>query len=253
MGNVNIRPDQASEGGGLIDDFDGTITDMRFIMTDYGKPMDEVPVCRVVYDVGGEEHDDLLSVGGDGDFQPDESGRGIDKLKTKNTLTKQCQFIMYSNSLVESGFPLNRMDLNDVTSIIGTKGHFLRTVVKRKGSSFKKKEDDRPETVLLCTKVLELPGEAKAGKGKTKAKRTTKAAVKAADPELADTVAAIIQELLVDNEGTMSKTAVLGALFKSAAMSELDDKNAGLKVMKDDTFLHSREEWTYKDGVLSMA
>ena len=83
MGEVNLRPDTFAEGGGLIDDFDGVISDIRFIMTDYdGGVMDEVPVCSVRFDVEGEEAlPTLYSVGGADDFAPDEFVMGLTTFK----------------------------------------------------------------------------------------------------------------------------------------------------------------------------
>lgn len=248
MGNVNIRPDEAAEGGGLIDDFDGEITDMRFIMTDFnGKVQEAVPVCRVVYGVEGEEYDDLLSVGGKNDFAPDESGRGLNKLGSKAVLTKTCNYVVFINSLVESGFPLNKLDEGDVSSVIGVKGHFLRKVIDH---GFKKKKDgDRPDTVMVCTKVLTLPG-----KGGTAVKTRTRTKAKvAANPELAETVAIIIQGVVIENDGNVAKKSLMSALFKSADMKSLgSDKTAAMKLASSDAFLKEREEWTYEDGLLKM-
>jgi len=245
MGNVDIRPDLAAEGGGLIDDFDGIVADMRFIMTDYDGVMPE-PTCvnKVVFDVGGEETYQLYSVGGKDDFAPDETGHGLNKLKTKAALTKTCKFMMLMNSLVEAGFPLNKMDARDISPIIGLDGHFLRKAVEFKGL---KKRDDRDSTVLICTKINRLPWEAGAVKGKGKTGKG-----KAVDAELAETVAGIIQGVIIENNGEVAKKNLLLALFKSDEVNALDDKKAALKLASDDTYLKGREEWSYDAGVLKM-
>ena len=245
MGDVNIRPDQAAGGGGLIDDFDGMISDMRFIMTDYdGKMPNQVPVCQVTFDIDGEESVSLYSVGGDGDFAPDDTGHGLNKLKSKAVLTKTCKFIMLLNSLVEGGFPLNRLDPQDISPVIGTAGHFLRKAVEFKG--LKRGRDDRESTVLLCTKIIRLPGEAEAeaGKGKGKGKGG-----QIADSGMADALAGVIQGIIIEADGKIAKKDVLSALFK---VDLPGDKKSTLKLASSDEYLKGRKEWTYEDGILKM-
>ncbi len=248
MGNVDIRPDLAAEGGGLIDDFDGTIADSRFIMTDYeGKMADKVCVNAITFDVDGEESNQLYSVGGKGDFAPDDTGRGIDKLKSKAALTKSCKFMRLMDSLVEAGFPIPKMDARDVMSIIGTQGHFLRKVVEYEGLK-KKKDDDREDTVLLCTKINKLPWEVSKAANKVKGK----AGSKAVDEGLAETVAGIVQGVIIEADGSISKKDMLSTLFKSPEMEATGNKKAALKLAADDSYLKGRDEWEYEDGVLKM-
>lgn len=243
MGDVDIRPDKCAEGGGLADDFDAVIKDMRFIMTDYdGAVTEQVPVCRVIFDIEGEEEVALYSVGGSGDFIPDETGHGLNKVRSKSTLTKTSKFVMFLNSLIESGFPLNKMDLQDVTSVIDTNGHFLRKAVEYKG--LKKKKDDRENTVLLCTKINQLPWEGTKGKAKSKGKAVV------SDDKLNDDLAGVIQGVLIDHDGNLAKKNLLSALFKVELPGE---KKTTLKLAADDSFLKGRDEWTFEDGVLKMA
>ena len=245
-GTVNLRPDTFAEGGGLIDDFDGVIDDIRFIMTDYdGAISNAVCVAQVKYTIDDEEvGTDLLSVGGKDDFAPNETGMGLTKLKTKDTLTKKSKFGMYLEELVAVGFPLNKMDSEDISYLNSFKGHFLRRAVVFEGIT--KKDDDRKNTVLLCTKVISLPGEGgkstKGGKGKK-----TKV-----DAGLVEDVAGIIAGMVLKVDGGLPKKDLLSALFKDEAVAALSDKRAALKLASDDTFLKSREEWTFEDGVLKM-
>ncbi len=243
---VNLRPDSFAEGGGLVDDFDGTITDVRFIMTTYdGAISDAVPVAKVSIDVGGEEAVQLFSVGGSNDFAPDETGMGLTVLKTKSTLTKKSKFGMFLDSLVAVGFPINKMDTESIAYLVGFDGHFLRKPVDFKGL---KKKGDRDDTVLLCTKLNQLPWE-NTGKGK----KGGKAKDKPVDEGLAETMAGIIQGIIIDKDGVIAKKDVLSTLFKNEAVMKLSDKKAALKLAADDTFLKGRKEWTFEDGLLKMA
>ena len=243
--SINLRPDEFSEGGGLADDFDGVISDIRFISTDYdGSTTEQVPVCRVVFDVDGEEISELYSVGGKGDFAPDDNGTGLIKLQTKDKLTKTSKFGMLLTNLVDKGFPLNRMDGGDITYLVGLNAHWLREVVVFKG--LKAKKEGRDSTVLLVSKINKLPWEtAKGGKAKGKAKDAEDAGA------LGETLAGIIQDILQDKDGNVSKKDMLTVLFKHPDVVASADKKALLKLAKDDAYLGGRSEWSVEDGVLS--
>ncbi len=242
MGDVSLRPDGFAEGGGLIDDFDGIISDIRFVMTDYDGAMSTpVPVARVVFNVDGEETEPTLySVGGKDDFAPDESGMGLIKLKSKNTLTKKAKFPMLLASFIDVGFPLNKMDGDSIGYLVGLDGHFLRKAVEFKGI---KRKDERESTVLLCTKINQLPWESKKGRGKGK-----KAA--SDDDSLSTPVASCIGTIIIGNGGDISKKDMLSILFKDDSLPS--NKRAALKLASDDTFLNGRDEWSYENGVLKM-
>lgn len=252
---VNLRPDKFTETSGLIDDFDGVISDIRFVMTDYNGRIDStVPCACIIYDVNGESFDDLLSVGGSDDFVPDETGMGLVPLKHKSTLSRPkkgmgepSKFVQFLDSLIVAGFPLNKMDDEDISYLNGTSGHFVRKTVEWKG--VKKKEGERESTVLLCTKIIQLPWDAK----DTKGKRKSGAKSKAADPELAETVAGIIQGVLIEKDGEVARKDMLSILFKHPDVNEPNDKKAILKLASNDAYLKDREEWSFEDGVLKMA
>jgi len=245
---VSLRPDQFAEGGGLLDDFDGVIADIRFVMTNYDGLLSEaVPVCSIRYAVDGDDvGTDLLSVGGKGDFIPDDSGMGLIALKSKTTLTKKSKFGMFMEALVTAGFPLNRME-DEINYLVGLEGHFLRKIVEFRGLA--KKKDERDSTVMVCTKIIKLPwDQAIRGKGKKGA-----AASVAVDAGLADTVAGIIRDVVIGAGGEMAKKDVMSALFKSDAVKGLDDRKGALKLAASDAFLNSRQDdWDYADGALSM-
>jgi len=250
MGKVNLRPDSFAEGGGLADDFDGVITDVRFIMTDYnGKSQEAVPVADVKFDIDGEEASQMYSVGGKNDFVPDETGMGLDPLKGKSTLTKRSNFGAFLESLIAAGFPLKNMESDNISYLNGLEGHFLRKASDAKGSKQNTNRDGEAYTVLVCTKLITLPGNGK--KAGTK-KGTKKAAAAAASDEVAEALTGIIQGLLLDGE--LPKKDMLTALFKNDDIKAMgDDKKVALKLAADDTFLAGRGEWVYADGKLTLA
>ena len=243
---VNLRPDHFVKGGGLIDDFDGVISDIRFVMTDYNGALPEsIPAAKVSFSVDGEESDQFYSVGGKGDFIPNDTGLALVALKGKENLTDANNFGVFLDSIQQAGFPLNKMDEFHVDYLVGMGGHFLRKPVKHTGLK-KKKETDREDTVLMCTKVIQLPWEAEPVKGKAK----TKGKATSVDSGLADTVAGIIQSVLKANDNMMAKKDMLSALFKNKEIDATGDKKGALQLAASDDFLKGRPEWAYEDGML---
>jgi hypothetical protein len=247
MGNVSLRPADYAEGGGLLDDADVTISDARFIMGDYGgAAQNKSPMCRVMMaDAEGQEHEQFLSVGSADDFQPDETGKGLDKVGKKAALTKSSNFGMFMDSLVTAGFPANKIEPDDITSIVGTDVHVLRKAIERKGL-----KDAKAMTVLLVSKINKLPWE-KAG-AKT---GTAKAGAKAEAPaneELDTQVTDIIMTVLAANEGTVTKSKLLGEASKLDEVKAAANKKDVIKRLTDDSFLKGNANFKYENGTISL-
>ena len=108
----------------------------------------------------------------------------------------------------------------------------------------KRKRDDRDSTVLLCTKIISLPGEGEA-KGKAKGK------TKASDNELVDVVVKLVKDIITESGGAISKKDLVSTALKSDKFSTLSDRNGALKFVASDTWLKGRNEWEYDAGILS--
>jgi len=250
MGKVDLRYEALAEGGTFFDDFDGVISDIRFIMTDYnGKAKTPVAVCKVTLRVGDDESTQFYALGGDGDFVANETGTGLEFLKAKTKPTKQTNYGRFLKSLIDAGFPENKMDADDISYLVGLDAHWLTSPVESTGSN-KKKEGEKEHTVLLCTKINKLPWESDAAKGKAKGK--AKGNAKVVDDDLANIVAGIIQGIAIDNDGEMTKAAMLSAMFKSPDVDNSGNKKGVLQLAKDDTFLKSRSEWQFEGGILTI-
>jgi len=247
MGVVSIKPSSFTDGGGLIDDVDATLTDIRYVMYDYdGKADEPVPVAKTVWDVDGEEQTVMYSVGGSGDFQPNDTGLALESLRSRSNLTKTSKYAMFIMSLIAAGFPEPSMDDNDISCLNGTKVHLLRKAVEYKGIS---KKEGKDSNVLLVSKLISMPGEGvSAAKGKGKGKAKGKAA--AAPDGLEDLVVGEIQTLLINADGTLTKKDMLTALLKADAIKPA--KAAALKMANDDGWLSGRGEWSVADNTLTM-
>lgn len=174
---VSLNPDSATHGG-LIDDIDVEITDVQTAMYDYGGQSDsgEVPVLAVEFtDVNGKAEIQYYSLGKAEDWAPTEDGSGFVSISGKTGFNESTNIMRFFKSLVEQGFPSDKLDEGDVKVLIGLKAHVNQVVVERKGLVRTGKNADRPPQVLLVTKIHSLPGTAK-GAAPAKASVGTKAA-----------------------------------------------------------------------------
>jgi hypothetical protein len=248
VGNVSIKPSSFVEGGALLDDVNLVIQRARFILGDYdGKMMEKVPMLDLlVATEDGEEHHQFYSVGGSSDFAPDDTGKGLNKIGSKSSLTKSSNFALFMAALVEAGFDEGKVDDNDISFLEGVRAHFLRKAVKREGLENKKGKDN---TVLVIDKLLEA--KKSAGKGKA-ATGSAKSAAKADDGELREDVAALLLEVLSEQDNSaIAKKNILGKILPR--IKDNPAKKDIIALATNDEFIGSREEWTYAEGILTLA
>ncbi len=172
---VSLNPDMATQGG-LIDDINVEITDALAVMWDYNGNAPTGPAMAVEYtDVNGAQHIQYYSAGKAEDWLAHESGEGFVSVSGKTGFNSNSNIMMLFDSLVKAGFPKEHLTGN-VKVIVGTKGHVLQHITERKGLIRTGKNADRPSSVLLVSKITELP----AGVGGTAvAQQATQAATKA--------------------------------------------------------------------------
>lgn len=246
MGNVSFKPETFIEGGALLDDINLDITYARFIMGDYdGKMMEKVPMLKmVVRSEEGEEHTQFYSVGGTGDFAPDDTGKGLNKVGSKSALVKSSNFGLLMTSLVEAGFDAGNINNDDISFLEGIRAHFIRKAVKREGLENKKGKDN---TVLVIDRLLEAK-KATAGKGKA----TAKASAKVDNTALLDEVKNILIEVLSEqDESKIAKKNILGKILPK--IKDNPAKKEIISTVTNDEYLGGQDEWVYAEGIISLA
>lgn len=153
---VSLNPDMATQGG-LIDDIDVEITDALAVLWDYNGQQAAGPALAVEFtDVNGGQHIQYYSAGKSEDWMPHESGEGFVAVSGKTGFNNNSNIMMLFDSLVKAGFPKEHLTGN-VKVIVGTKGHVLQQITERKGLIRTGKNADRPSSVLLVSKITELP------------------------------------------------------------------------------------------------
>ena len=85
-----------------------------------------------------------------------ESGEGFVAVSGKTGFNNNSNIMMLFDSLVKAGFPKDHLTGN-VKVIVGVKGHVLQQITERKGLIRTGKNADRPNSVLLVSKITELP------------------------------------------------------------------------------------------------
>lgn len=252
---LSFKPSEASAGGGLWSDLDGTITRMRFVMskdTSYKSPNNVPLVDLAIVDDAGVEYTELLSCGSKG--EPNKDGTTLVGV-LKMDLTSKLMILL--KSMTDNGLPENKIEDDNLSCLEGGKFHWERVAApKRPGLIRKARADGRvfEETNLTVSKVLKLPWDTN-GKGKVLAKGKAAPARKGkGGGEVDDTRKAAldaIAEVILQNAEGMTKQQLSRQVFQLTKTRS--DKVEIIKLVNSDEFLEEVPDTNYSDGVLSLA
>jgi hypothetical protein len=160
---------QAAQGG-IVDDIDVLIADAAFVQWDYNGAIDhEVLALGIQFqDDNGKQYDQYYSAGELTYFVPSDDGAGIVPVADKQMINDNTNAWKFISSLMECGFPEDKLASGNVKEFVGTKVHIKQIAQPvRQGLIRGGKNADRTPTVLLVTAILGLPGEQQAAKPKT--------------------------------------------------------------------------------------
>lgn len=257
---VSLRPSAFAQGGGLVDDADLTITKARFISTDYGGKSDnEVVVLNLTLtDDESVEYDQMYSVGNG--FVPAETG---DEATTgtflvpvgdKTAPSGSSNFALLLTSMINAGLPEDLLDSGYINELEGFKGHFNRVPAPKRGNLPTRAGQDpnRVATILLCTSVVSLPGEAApapktAGKAAAKsaaapakaaAGKAPAAKVAAAADDLTDEIAGILMGAFAEaGVDSAPKVKLVQMVFKAVDKTDPNRQAMMSAVGKEETLM----------------
>lgn len=160
-GIVSSNP-QAMVSGGLINDVDVVITHAEWAHYDYGGQTEPRFVAAIVMQVlvdgqpVPEEHCQYYAAGSAADWGPDPADNNFTPLKlnpSKTAFTSGSNWALFAQSLVDAGFPANKLDDSDLRQLLNLKVHVLRKAVKREGLA-QTNAKGRENTVLLVTGLI---------------------------------------------------------------------------------------------------
>ncbi len=255
-GGVSLKPSDAQAGGGGYDDLDVRIEKCRFITWDYAGNL-PAPVLglEVAYKVltDGFEFKQVYSAGDLKHFVPSQDGRFAIPVGSQTGLNDQSNAIQYLASLVNAGFPEDRI-ANDVAVFEGVEGHVNQVPQKERKGLAKSDPTAKAKTVLVMTQITKLPWE----KGKVSpikpAQAKTQVAAPVASPAPSATEAPsngvvvksveTVMGILMAKGGTVTKAAIAQEAFKTLANDP--DRNAVVQAIYKDEFLHGK---TVEGGV----
>ena len=260
---LSLRPSSFSQGGGLIDDVDVEITRARFVEYDFEGKADKPTLCLLLQlkDSDGGEHAQYFSAGDMAYFVPSEDPKNPDlngitivKVGEKDNLNGGTNTALLLNSLVQAGFPEDKLDGGDVRVLEGLVGHVNR-VPQPKRSGLPKKEGQRDLMVLVFTKIISMPGEQRKSSGGKAATTNSKASStpqsNAAGDELKEELTMELIGLFGSKEVTsMKKVEISQGLFKTIDKAN-PNKNKLISLGSKDEVLKGLEGFSYNGSVLT--
>src|SRR2546428_11523323 len=163
---ASLRPSDFTTGG-LIDDVDVTVTEARFVMWDYaGQVRDAVPALAVTMETGGEgtpiteTYTQYYSAGDSRNLMPSSDGKALEVVGGSGGLKSSSNAGNFLVSLVNAGFPEERLLDGDISVMDGLEAHVHRIPQpERKGLVKTPKQGDREATILVVSKIHRFPWE----------------------------------------------------------------------------------------------
>lgn len=275
---VSFNPDDLVQAG-LADDFDGEITEVRYVPWDYDGHLDHhILAARVSIlpdeDSGFDEFTQHYSAGDlqfflpsvdgenpvdlEADDEDDMAGRFVVPVGRRESLANSSNWAAFVIAAVEAGFPKDQIS-SDAGVFEGISGHFNRVPQqKRSGIQVDGEGDNRRREILVLTEVEEVKAK-KATKKKAKKKASPKKSTKKADDDdagegddLAERLTGVVVEALAEAEDmTLSKAKLPSIVIKQFDGAE---KAKAVKLVSDAAFLESGEGWEYDadEGTLTL-
>ena len=260
--SISLRPSTYTSGG-LVDDVDVTLKELRFMLWDYdGKADADVPALRVTMETeDGEESMQYFSAGRADHFMPTEDGLGLDQVGARTSINESTNFATFMRSLIEVGCDESKFD-EDISALEGMNVHVRRIPQKERGGFPNTRPDGQPRMVLTVTKINSVPWDEDdaaarpaAAKARAKPPAAAKAKAKPAGAKAAPAAAVDDDDLMSDVTtilnagGTMTKTQVMQAVLRDGIKNKLPaaDRKARTERAHQEEFLNAGVEaglWT---------
>lgn len=160
MGMFN--PNNMAEGG-LLQDLDAKFMEVGFVMWDYNGQQKPGPALQVnLMDLEGKMHTQYFSAGDSKFFVPSDDNTTLVPVGDRNKLASGSNFGKLMTSLVNCGYPADRLDSTDNIQelLTGLEVHLIRETVERKGmvkSPRPGEKEPRPDTVLVVSQIHHYP------------------------------------------------------------------------------------------------
>jgi len=241
---ISMSPDDFVEGGGLLDDVDVKVVKSRWTMFTYPNSDISVPALEWVVQAEGSDEtvNQIWSVGSAKDFLPNPSDDGATLIPvgTATGIRKSSNVAVLLNSLINAGFPKDKMADGNAGVFEGLECHILRRPApKRPG--LKKPAREFEETIPEVSQIHKLPWEGGKSKGGGKAVATGDDSA----------IEEVVLGILAENDMKVTKRDLIPKAMK--AVKDAKFRNRVLTTVNNDSWLKdSSRPWTFENGELSM-
>ena len=270
---ASLRPSDFTTGG-LIDDVDVTVSEARFVMWDYaGQVRDPVPALAVSMEVGGEgtplteTYTQYYSAGDARNLMPSSDGKALDVIGGSGGLKTSSNAGQFLVSLVNAGFPEDRLLEGDISVMDGLEAHVHRIPQPERKGIVKDPGKTREATILVVSKIHRFPWDAKkpktTGGGSVSRMPAAKASTGPSTAAEAHAVAGaahmekartVVLGILTGSGGSILKNRLTAEVFKVLASDP--DRQAIVGLVYQDSFLGGEgHPWSYdaKAGKVEMS
>jgi hypothetical protein len=254
---VSINPGTFIEGGL----FDGvlTITEAKFV-DDFnygGKQKATLAAILTFINEDGESNEQAYSCGDPKKFTPSDDGKKLIPVGNSKQLFRGSNFFLLMQETANAGFPGDKMS-DSIDCLEGLHADFTRKaqaeLTKRQGIG---KEG---ATILVPTEIITLPGEdgerfeanKKAPQSKKSQPGGKKKEAAPADSEVTDAAVEAIMEVITDNDGSITKKALVGKLMKSVPKDNANRKAILSMAAKNDFLSGDDATWEFDGSELTL-
>lgn len=263
--DVNLDPDEASEGGGgLLQAVSNAGLTIRATAYDYGGsvavPVPAIHVHGEYEDEDGEdqEFDEYYSMGDASKFRAKKDGSGFVALQEGARPTKTCKGMQFLASLVSA----NGGEKDGITNVPLTDLDGINVDMERKPDidrpGLEARKDGRKRTIMLVTEINALPGETKKKKSGTKASAKKGKAAKAPAKKGGASAKALkaktiekVSEAILANGGELEVDDLPQLVFRKNKKDP--DVKAMTELASDEDFLTDDDTpWGLDDGTLTL-
>lgn len=155
---ISLKPSDATQGGGLFDDVDVLVKEVRTALWDYnGQIQVPVPALKVTFAREDGEFQQHYSAGDAKNFVPSQDGKRFIPVGNSTGINESTNAMAFLMSFVNSGFPENKIG-EDVSVFEGTICH-VGNVPQKERKGLVQDPNKKKGTVLVVNKIHALPWE----------------------------------------------------------------------------------------------
>src|ERR1700730_12639995 len=158
---ISVAPSDAISGGGAPDNVDSTIVSMSAVTWDYDGRYEPSAFLAVQFkDDDGTEHDQKYSAGDLSKIVPSDDGACFYPAEGSSAtgLNNNCNAYLFLGSLVDQGFPEDKLRDEGFQTAVGTRGHLNAIAPKKKREGL----EGGNKPISVFTKIHSMPWEKKA-------------------------------------------------------------------------------------------